>query len=136
MGNKMNIRSQLKGSCRHFINVRDNKECKAGMVYDEVTKRKELGERGCMLRLPCTGKDVGTVTRGHAVQCCSNYDSLTAEEIEKEEKDIHRILDQIKKGLSPCCGVAIDESCVITKGQYKGHGPRFCSKCKRVVYMV
>jgi hypothetical protein len=38
--------------------------------------------------------------------------------------------------LSPCCEAPIDESRVIRDGCYKGHGPRFCSKCGELVYMV
>ena len=37
---------------------------------------------------------------------------------------------------SPCCSVPIDESAVITDGKYKGHGPRYCSKCRAVLFLV
>jgi hypothetical protein len=42
----------------------------------------------------------------------------------------------MKRNVSSCCEAPIDESQVITEGQFKGHGPRYCSKCKRCVYMV
>ena len=132
----MNIKSQLRGGCRHATSIRDNETCKAGMVYDEIMKRKELGDVGCMVRLPCSGKPVGSITRGHTVQPCNKYDPLTEEEIEQEEREIQEIIKNIASGVSSCCKAPIDESRVIPDGQHKGHGPRYCSKCKKLVYMV
>jgi hypothetical protein len=130
-----NITKQLRGKCKHFTGTVE-KQCKAGMVYDEVIKRKELGDIGCMLRLPCTGKAVGSITRDNAVLPCDKYCAFTEAEIEQEQKDWDRTLELLIKGLSPCCGAEIDTSHVITEGKHKGHGQRFCSKCHKVVFIV
>lgn len=37
---------------------------------------------------------------------------------------------------SVCCGAELDCSHVIPGGPHKGHGPRYCSKCGKVVYIV
>lgn len=39
-------------------------------------------------------------------------------------------------GISNCCRVPIDDSLVISEGKYKNHGPRYCSKCKRLLYQI
>jgi hypothetical protein len=40
------------------------------------------------------------------------------------------------RDLSPCCKAPIDESKVIKKGIHVGHGPRYCSKCKKFIFLV
>jgi len=45
-------------------------------------------------------------------------------------------IDLILRGISPCCKAPIDESKVIPRGKYKGHGPRYCSKCRKCVLMA
>lgn len=35
-----------------------------------------------------------------------------------------------------CCNAPIDTSHVIREGRNKNHGPRFCSKCKKLLFMV
>lgn len=67
---------------------------------------------------------------------CGGYNPLTAEELEKKEAETQRHMDLMRKGLSGCCEAPFDTSQVITKGQFKNHGPRFCSKCKRLCFMV
>ena len=49
---------------------------------------------------------------------------------------LKQAIELIAKGFSPCCEAPIDKSRVIAEGRHKGHGARFCSKCKKVVYMV
>ena len=129
------VKDQLKGNCRHFTGICD-KGCKAGMVYDEISKRKELGQLGCAVRLPCTGDPAGLVIREQIVQPCTLYDPLSDKEIKDEDRRIKEVFERVQKGLSPCCNAPIDCSKVIQKGQYQGHGPRFCSKCKITVFMV
>lgn len=49
------------------------------------------------------------------------------------EGEINKIFGE---KLSSCCNAAIDKSHVITSGRHKGHGPRYCSKCGRCLFMV
>jgi hypothetical protein len=39
-------------------------------------------------------------------------------------------------GLTACCNAELDQSRVITSGRHAGHGPRMCSKCGKVVFIV
>jgi len=55
---------------------------------------------------------------------------------EKHQSEEDRDLAMIAKGMSNCCNAPLDCSHVIRSGSYEGHGPRFCSKCKRVVFWV
>ena len=52
------------------------------------------------------------------------------------EEEVKQHIEKMMKDISPCCDAPLDKSRVITSGRYKGHGPRFCSKCKNVVYFV
>lgn len=53
-----------------------------------------------------------------------------------QEADTQRRLALLDQGLSFCCEAPLDERQVITSGKYKGHGPRFCSKCKAFQFQV
>ena len=46
------------------------------------------------------------------------------------------VSDCIMNKVTTCCGAEIDESQVIQDGPHKGHGPRFCSKCGKLDFMV
>ena len=122
--------------CRHHRGQAIYSDCGKGRIYDEVSRKEELGLTGCMIRLPCIGNEPGTIIRGHTVESCDLYEPHTKEEIEAEDKEFQRTVELMKKGLSSCCEAPIDISHVITDGQHKGHGPRYCSKCKRMAYMV
>ncbi len=121
--------------CRHH-NGTVNKECKVGVVYDVISRRKELGDCGCMLRLPCMGDSVGSTTRGNKVEPCTSYDSTPREVVEKAEREFQRAMDCMRRNVSQCCGAEIDKTHVIPDGPHKNHGPRFCSSCHKVVFMV
>lgn len=128
--NMKSLREQIKGECEHFIGVRDNKKCKAGMVYDEVMQVGKLGVLGCMLRLPCHGDKTKQTLP------CEKYSPLSEAKIDQIVKEFERRDELLLKGLSFCCEAPIDESQVIKEGRHKGHGGRFCSKCKKVVFWV
>lgn len=53
-----------------------------------------------------------------------------------EENAVERIERTSALDLSNCCEAPIDYSQVIEKGRYKNHGPRYCSKCNRCLYLV
>lgn len=53
-----------------------------------------------------------------------------------EENPVERIERTSALDLSNCCEAPIDYSQVIEKGRYKNHGPRYCSKCKKCLFMV
>ena len=135
------LREQITGRCKHVTcepKRHDDKtiKCKAGVSYYELAKVDELGLVGCGLRNPCGGKKAGSKERGHIVQQCDKYQAVSEEEIQAELDSHERTIKLMMQGLSSCCEAAIDESHVIASGEHKGHGPRFCSKCKKVVYMV
>lgn len=121
--------------CRHRGGL-SRDICEANVRYDEVSRRAELGDLGCFCRLPCMGKEPGTEDNGQIVQPCEQYESTPREDIEQAERDMERAIELMKKGLSSCCEATIDESHVIREGEHKGHGPRYCSECGKVAYMV
>jgi hypothetical protein len=135
------LREQITGRCKHVTcepRKYDDKsiKCKAGVSYYELAKIDELGRTGCALRNPCGGKRMGSIDNGEDVQFCKKYEALTEKEIQAELDDHERTMRLMMEGLSSCCEAPIDESQVIAEGQHKGHGPRFCSKCKKLAYMV
>ncbi len=111
------MRTNRHATCKHF-NGMANKVCEAGVEYQSVLVRP--------LRLPCLHNDLD----------CDKRQWKSAEEIEAEEKEFERLQELIQAGKSPCCEAPIDESRVITTGRHEGHGPRYCSKCKKLVYLV
>ena len=134
------IREQLKGQCQHFDGIplgrNKDKKCDAGVSYFELMKIKELGECGCALRIPCTGRKAGTMEQDNEVQACDKYEEYTEEQIQERMREIEEMELCFEEGISICCKAPIDDSHVIESGEHKGHGPRFCSKCKKCVYMV
>jgi hypothetical protein len=136
------LREQITGRCKHWdcdmrnVHKDRNVKCSAGVSIYELIKIDELGLTGCMLRHPCSGKRQGSKERSQTVQRCDLYKAISDEEIQNRIDEIHQFEENMMKGLSNCCQAPIDESHVITKGRHKGHGPRFCSKCKRLAYMV
>lgn len=130
--------------CRHF-NGTSNGRCEAGVKYESVNVQHEP-IRYRNLRpggkpeptvytisgsLPCADRfNLG----GHAT--CPSYSPLTAEEIAERDAADKRSMDLLRQGLSSCCEAPIDESRVIREGRHKGHGPRYCGKCGRCVFVV
>lgn len=134
----LTLREQLDGKCKYFTGCHpiEISVCKKGHVYADIAKLNELGRTGCICRLPCTGRRAGSVECGNTVQSCDDYTPLSKKEIKDEIDNIDRCIKLTKKRLSTCCEAQIDESQVIKKGRYKGHGPCFCTKCGKVVYWV
>lgn len=121
--------------CRHF-NGTVNNICKAEQVYDTIAKKAELGLAGSMLRIPCTGREMGSEERGHIVQECNCYEPTSREEVEADQKLMDYAMDCLRKGITSCCEAKVDKSHVIIDGPHKGHGPRYCSKCGKLAFMV
>lgn len=128
------LREQIEYRCVHHRGVHHNETCKAGVNYNDLMRVDELGRTGCMLRLPCGGS-TGT-TRGHTVEKCDKYHPPTEEEIQAEIDEWERVKQCLMDDVSSCCNAPINKSQVIQDGEHKNHGPRYCSKCKRLVYMV
>lgn len=101
--------------CRHF-NGAMNEKCDNGVGYPPAD------------RLPCWGDNSDST--------CGAYSPLTVEELVKKEADLQRHMDLMQKGLSDCCEAPFDTSRVITSGRFKNHGPRYCSRCHRLLFMV
>jgi len=97
---------------------------------------QELGGLGCALRMPCTGREPGTVVRGQTVVACEHRAFPSEAEVQAEIDEHERLVQTLKAGKSPCCSADIDTRHVIQEGQHKNHGLRFYSECKRVVFMV
>lgn len=114
----MRTREELKkrrdAKCRHFNGIQ-NGMCEGGIKYPP-------------------NHDVCFGQGGE--EMCDGYSPLTAEELEKKEADMQRHMDLMRKGLSSCCEAPFDTTQVITSGRFKNHGPRYCSKCKRLCFMV
>jgi len=99
--------------CRHF-NGLINEKCEAEVRYKDHSA-------SC-----CFGTTDG----------CISYSPFTAAELLKQQEDIDRHLTLMRKGLSSCCEAPFDTSRVLEAGPYKGHGPRYCSKCGRMCFIV
>lgn len=111
---------ELNYRCRHFNGIQ-NKRCRAGVDYDS------LPVKALHLNHPCH-KQEKTI--------CDRYDGYTTEELEQQRADFEARLEALRQNLSPCCRAELDMSHVITEGMFKNHGPRFCTKCGKVVYIV
>ena len=101
--------------CKHFSGIQ-HKTCRAGIAYTLPIVESSWS---CYGRSPCPG-----------------YALYTAEEIAAKEAESERFITLLDQGLSACCEAPLDKSRVIPSGKYKGHGPRLCSKCGEVVFIV
>ncbi len=120
MYTKEQRRAHALVKCRHFNGVQ-NKECKNHIKYPSVDKMACFGPayKDSPNRLECEG-----------------YSTFTPEELDAQDAELERHIDLMRKGITSCCEAPIDMSQVIPSGRFKGHGPRFCSKCRKVVAMV
>lgn len=74
--------------------------CKAGVVYDELTRNKELGQTGCMLRRPCI-RDHHTESerRGEPLCECPHLKWPTLEESEEHEREVQKHMEKMMTAL-------------------------------------
>jgi hypothetical protein len=114
MRDKEQLKKRRDAKCRHF-NGLQNKVCESKFEYPDDYE-------------VCFGMVGGTE--------CSGYIPFTAEELAEKSAALVRQLELLKAGLSSCCEAPFDTSHVITEGEHKNHGPRFCSKCKALCFMV
>lgn len=126
MSKQEELLQRRKLKCRHFSGM-SHSACDNGIQYDSVRQIHNTN----FYRYPCI-----TLTGHEQVSGCDFYEPYTQEELDAEEAKHQRWLDCLKRGVSSCCEAPIDESQVITEGSHKGHGPRFCSKCGKLVYRV
>ena len=108
------------GRCKHFTGTA-HKRCEAGVDYKSVRDTTVNP-----YRLACFEADLS----------CDKREYPSEEEIAAAEARRQHVLDCIQRGLSPCCEAPLDNREVLTSGEFKGHGPRFCSKCGKLVFMV
>lgn len=136
------------GKCRHFNGI-SQKRCEAGECYmerrvehDPIRYRHRRLVRGGHPRIEPTVYSVGASfpcspsMNLSGLAACPKYEPKTPEEIAAREAENARMMDLMRRGLSSCCEAPIDERHVIREGPHKGHGPRYCSKCGRCVFMV
>jgi hypothetical protein len=127
--------------CRHFNGFSDEKKtCDAGVNHaaagvcryttEEERKAGRVGLQtyAPLLLITCFGDD--------GAAPCEKYSTFTEEEVAAQEAEDARHLDCMRRGVSSCCGTPIDKRTVITSGRYKGHGPRYCSTCGKLLFMV
>lgn len=112
---KAEIKARQAKMCRHFTGWQDG-TCKAGIAYPED-----------VAKLPC---------RNEMPEPCPGYHPYTIAELEARDAENERRYLLIKEGKSPCCEEPIDTSRVTQAGQFKNHGPRYCSKCKALLFIV
>jgi hypothetical protein len=117
--------------CRHYRRgYRVAMECEAGMDLG-TTQVVPIGEGG---------HRIGPCIEGHTLvdplKHCPHWIRQTREEGENRADEIEHAESCIRRGVSACCEAPIDESRVITSGRHKGHGPRICSRCWKIVFMV
>jgi hypothetical protein len=110
--------------CRHGTALSRGR-CEVGVCYKDVRSDDDIFQG--LQRYPCFG--IGADT-------CTRYEPRTPEEIAESEAQAKRRTDLINRGLSFCCEAPIDESHVVKEGRHAGHGPRYCSKCRDLVFLV
>lgn len=119
--------------CVHFTGLPgfagNPDKCKAGVDYRALVGGPD---EGWGARIPC----LPPMRPGLQIVSCDLYQAPTPEELAVEDVEWARVEDLLARGLSPCCESPNDESRVIKTGRHKGHGPRFCSKCGRVAFLV
>ena len=106
------LREQLTGRCRHLTACRsmgDREKCKADVCYYDLARVDELGDVGCVLRLPCGGEKPGTQIRSQTVEACGKYSPLTEHEIHQRIKEIEEQTQLLMQGLSSCCKAPMAE---------------------------
>lgn len=113
------MRDPMEYMCKHYSPMTSFCSCKVGIAYDFPPLKP--------LEYPCFGKNK---------ERCEKQENYTKEEIEEQRREVDRILRLVNDGISPCCNAPLDESQVVSEGQFEGHGPRFCSKCKKWVCTV
>lgn len=75
------ITDQIQNSCRHYRDPNQNEKCFAGVEYQAVFGLDELGETGCMLRLPCLKCNHTEENRlGEPLSQCGRLEWFTDEE--------------------------------------------------------
>jgi hypothetical protein len=111
MEERMKNQMRRDARCRHFTGIQNN-ICEGGLEYPTTD-------------LPCWGEHQ-----------CGKYSPLTAEELAEKEAQLKRHMELMRQGLSGCCEAPFDTSHVLTSGRFKGHGPRYCSKCKALCFVV
>ena len=108
--------------CRHF-NGMINDTCNVGVEYISVrdTSTAPYG-------YPCFSE--GSLL-------CEHKQLYSEEELLAQDAQAKLDSELLSKGLSLCCKAPIDNRCVIPPGSpHAGHGPRFCSKCGKIVFIV
>ena len=112
--------------CKHFNGIM-NDACSAG-----VNNLSVRDVRFKPYRYPCWGE-------GRDDICPKRVMPSEADLAVWHEQDARA--DAIVKAmlggkLSPCCKAKLDESRVVKKGALRGRGPRYCSKCGKLVCIV
>lgn len=114
--------------CVHFTGVQ-NETCEAGVRYRDVA-----GGRSHLAVLPCLPPMPHKAHETPAT--CASKRLPTEAEIAASEAEFEQAMERLRRGVSSCCEAEIDESQVITSGRHKGHGPRYCTACRKLVFMV
>lgn len=109
------------GSCKHFRGIQ-HKTCRLELNWREITGGSDTG---IVARMPCFANHQGDA-------CCEEYEEPTAEELAEQRRRLEHSLDCLRRNVSSCCEASLDESQVLPSG----HGPRYCSKCGKVAFMV
>ena len=116
----------IPGHCKHFSGL-SNKTCKAGVEYASVRDSAMASVfRSARFCVPCFDRQLP----------CEKREYPPSEGIGKDYPRIRHIMTCIRHGISPCCEAPLDNREVLTSGEFKGHGPRYCSKCGELVFMV
>lgn len=109
-----------KEHCKHYQGIME-KSCGANVDWDKM-----FGSVcGCIKKEDTT---------------CKKFELYTDEEFkrleEAQELSTKEFIESFKSGTSVCCHAPVDNSRVIKDGQHKNHGPRYCSKCRKLLFVV
>jgi len=124
----------LDHRCRHEQIDGMDRSCTVGIDPDSVAmvlspeQRAEIGR--------CTPRSMPCVHGLRGGLHCDGYAPFTEDEIAERERETDERLSALAAGLSSCCRAPLDISQVIQSGRHKGHGPRFCSACGKVAFLV
>jgi len=113
-------------TCVHFAGI-GVERCRKEIEYDSV-----MIEAAGRCAFPC----VPPSSIGDLRAECLERRLPTPEELDAEDARAEREDELLAKGLSFCCEAPLDERRVILEGRRAGHGPRLCSECGKIVFVV
>ena len=128
---------------RRLGGMPEREACKAGVVYDDLARVADLGQRGCALRLPCVRRNHDEAQRRGEPLCeCPHLQWPTEEELDEDERETRAAMDRMTLGLKAVAGIRKEHrgkdwqgtiECPVCKGtlhvRHAGHNGHVWARC-------